>query len=231
MCRAWSDLAEPKAGTPLPEQQVYFQFARAAPLELRLGSGPPEFLMSSLIPPSSCSYIHIRARTTPRVGQERRCGTRSGFCRTNAMLYLVLTLAVLVLTGCGSTIHLRPDSRWYAVESLQVEQASRTYDVSSERSGCCDHNSESGIIEVRLMRMAHFMDLSKISDDPAKMAEYYRTTEHGGVPLRLLDSGPLDLTLPGSARRLSVGQLVCGPNGASDTARTCAMTFRAATTC
>lgn len=108
----------------------------------------------------------------------------------------------LSLSGCAHKITLKPDNEWHAVWSTNRVDIDETLDI--EKQSNCDTPADQQQAEIRIIRLTHFMDVNTIPDTLSASAAFYSTTEHSGVPIRLLDSGPMDISQSGSTYQVKL---------------------------
>lgn len=111
------------------------------------------------------------------------------------LMYLVLVAA---LSGCAHVVPLKPDSKWHTIYSLQVPSRSVELEVETTTASRpeCERNRIPDKTEIRILLSESFQNFETLPDkiEDAQPRE-------DGIPLKLADSGPYDMTLIG-ARRL-----------------------------
>jgi hypothetical protein len=108
----------------------------------------------------------------------------------------------LALGGCAHKVTLKPDNEWHTVWSANRVDIDETLDV--EKKSNCDTPADQQQAEIRIIRLTHFMDVNNIPDTLSASTAFYSTTEHSGVPIRLLDSGPMDISQSGSTYQVKL---------------------------
>lgn len=104
--------------------------------------------------------------------------------------------ACLALGGCAHKVILKPDNKWHTVWSASRFDIDEALDIKKKSN--CDTPADQQQTEIRLIRLTHFMDVKNIPDTLSASTTFYSTTEHSGIPIRLLDSGPMDISQSGS---------------------------------
>ena len=117
-------------------------------------------------------------------------------------MVLRLVLLVIFLSGCSHVVTLKPGYVWHTVWS--VNRPGVNVDINVRKENSCNESSVAQATELRLIRLSHFMDLSGFPNTRADSEGFYSKTEHSGVPLRLLDSGPLDISQNGAIYQLRI---------------------------
>jgi len=120
------------------------------------------------------------------------------------------------LQGCSHHIKLKPDNQWHIVWSVNRAEISNQLDIKKDNN--CDINASEQSTEIRIIRLTNFIDLSNFPETKDKSMAFYSKTEHAGVPIKLLDSGPLDISQKGSTYQI---QLTKGMALISRTIETC----------
>lgn len=125
----------------------------------------------------------------------KRCGSRS-----TRVLGAALAIA---LSGCGTLHKLPADGRWYslaAIQAVEPDGAEKTQrldlraSVQPWDSACA--NVPKVDISVRVIEIKPFSDYTKLPEsDPAP----------GTTPVRFTDSGPLDMSIVGAWRIVTIG--------------------------
>lgn len=111
---------------------------------------------------------------------------------------MVAAFFLAALLGCATRIAVPADSRWRALVAVQVPN--QVLEVDVVNSTLASVASASGETSVRLRRpdvFPRYVNLPELATDAD-------SGDHGGVPLRLRDTGPLDLTLAGARRVVRV---------------------------
>jgi hypothetical protein len=107
----------------------------------------------------------------------------------------------VLLGACAAHVPLAPDGKWHAVYAVQVPETEAHFavvNVPARRTGC-KRSREPMTTQLRLLLVESFQSLDQLPDrieDVPPRADM--------VPVRLADSGPYDLTLPGSTRVLKI---------------------------
>lgn len=108
--------------------------------------------------------------------------------------------ACLVFGGCAHKVILKPDNKWHTVWSVSRTDIDEKLNIKKKSD--CDTPADQQQVEIRIIRLTHFMDVNNIPDTLSASATFYSTTEHSGVPIRLLDSGPMDISQSGSTYQI-----------------------------
>ncbi|EMP57114.1 hypothetical protein MSNKSG1_00788 [Marinobacter santoriniensis NKSG1] len=116
--------------------------------------------------------------------------------------FFIACIATTLLSGCAHTITLKPDSKWHTVWSANRQDSD--ININVQKDNHCDEPALAQDTQIRLIRLTHFMDLDNLPDSREETEEFYAGTEHSGVPLRLLDSGPLDMSQNGSTYQIRI---------------------------
>lgn len=111
-------------------------------------------------------------------------------------------ITTVLLSGCAHTITLKPDSKWHTVWSANRQNSD--IDINIRKENSCDELASTQNTEIRLVRLTHFMNFEHLPDSKEESEEFYSGTEHSGVPLRLLDSGPLDISQNGATYQIRI---------------------------
>ena len=119
------------------------------------------------------------------------------------MRLIFVYVSVAILTGCGTLYSLPPDNAWHSLAAIQavdasgVERTQRLDLTSLRQSGNseCNETNEVGI-SVRVVEIEAFNDYSNLPDNTPPTSE---------SPIRFIDSGPLDMSLVGAWRIVTIG--------------------------
>lgn len=146
--------------------------------------------------PQQISLSSCDAQLRSWHGVSLRGAIRRG-CRRLAALPALALLAL----GCASYVPLLPDGKWHAVRALQVQSAEeelRVRNVVAPRVNC--RRSRTPLrTDVRVLLVESFQSLEDLPDRPEDAGP-----RSDGIPIRLADSGPYDLTLVGASRLLKL---------------------------
>lgn len=109
-------------------------------------------------------------------------------------------LAVIVATtGCATQVRVPSDGRWYTVNAVHTN--SQNYIVTLRKANVRDNETPAST-SVRMRRLSEFQKYRELPDNVEDADRMYG--DRGGIPLRLYDTGPMDLSLPGSRRVIEV---------------------------
>ena len=135
--------------------------------------------------------------------------------RSRASWFLPSVVALGFLAGCTHLVPLVPDSKWHTVYSIQIPDKSVTLEVTASTVARphCDRRREPRPTEIRIILVESFQDLGQL---PERLED--SKPREDGVPLKVADSGPYDLTLVGSRRLLP---LITGKQLVARTADNC----------
>ena len=118
----------------------------------------------------------------------------------NQQLLLIIAATALV-SGCAHVVPLTPDSKWHTIYSVQVPSKNVQLEIIAVNAARpqCDRNRIPKRTEIRIVVSESFQDLDALPDklESAKPRE-------DGIPVKLADSGPYDLTLMGAKRLVSL---------------------------
>jgi hypothetical protein len=93
-----------------------------------------------------------------------------------------------------------PDGQWHTVYGIQVPDKQVQIEVEKKNSGKTSHSPPSSSrTEVRVVQIESFQRLDELPDKLENA-----TPREDGIPVKLADSGPYDMTLEGSKRTISL---------------------------
>ena len=115
-------------------------------------------------------------------------------------LITIAAFALLLLTGCAHVVPLVPDGKWHSVYGLQA--ADKQVQIEVERSSRCNSKSSQTPTTRTDIRVVQIESFQKLDDLPETLAD--AKPRDDGIPTKVADSGPYDMTLRGSRRILSL---------------------------
>lgn len=116
----------------------------------------------------------------------------------------LIALICVGVSGCATTIVVPADGRWHAVSAIQATDVEGKELTERIRIQTTTAPYESGCTEIhkvdlmaRVIEIQPFRDYSNLPEKPPN--------DPGGTPIKFRDSGPLDMSLVGSRRVLTIG--------------------------
>lgn len=103
---------------------------------------------------------------------------------------------VVVLAGCASTVRVPADSHWYSV--VAVQRAKLCYEVQVVNANPAGSRNGTSL---RLLKLNAFPDYAGLPETMKEAEQKYGKTP---TEIRLLDTGPLDLSASGARKTLVV---------------------------